>query len=198
MKYCDRPGLSDYELDLWQKEKKGESVRCRVSQESIDIMDEYLLEGINSKVGVNDTLIHNGDFSKSQASYFRSKIKCKNVILIFGNHDSRREMNGLFSGTYDLYTVKFGGYEIVNCHYALATWNKMHHGALHCYGHSHSGAEENLEKLFPNRRAMDVGVDNAKKLLGKYEPFSFEEVIDIMSKREVKFVDNHNSKTNIR
>lgn len=196
MKYCNRLGLSDFELKGLERERQDNRFKLRVSQESIDIMNEYLLDGINSKVGRDDVLIHNGDFClNGKVQYFRSKIKCRNVYLIWGNHDRRKDFYNLFSGTYDMYTLRVNNQEIVNCHYALAIWNKMHRGAIHCYGHSHSQAEEKLNTLFPERRSMDVGVDNAYKILGKYAPFSFDEIMDLIGNRKGSYSDHHESKS---
>jgi hypothetical protein len=40
-------------------------------------------------------------------------------------------------------------------------------------------------------------VDAAREILGAYRPFSLQEIIDIMDKREIKVLDHHNSSTNI-
>jgi hypothetical protein len=47
----------------------------------------------------------------------------------------------------------------------------------------HRQREATLDVAFPGRRSMDVGVDNAKHLLGEYRPFSEDEVLEILLKR---------------
>lgn len=59
------------------------------------------------------------------------------------------------------------------------------------YGHSHSTAEEWLNQMMPNRRSIDVGVDNAYKLLGEYKPFSYEEIVNIMASKKGHSIDHH-------
>ncbi len=43
--------------------------------------------------------------------------------------------------------------------------------------------EETLDNIYPQRRSMDVGLDNAVKVLGEYRPFSEQEIWDILSVR---------------
>ena len=74
-------------------------------------------------------------------------------------------------------------------HYAHRVWNKSHHGVMHLYGHSHASIADDWGK------SMDVGVDNAYKLLGEYRPFALTEVISILESREIGIVDHHNNKT---
>jgi hypothetical protein len=38
-------------------------------------------------------------------------------------------------------------------------------------------------------KMFDIGVDNAKKYLGEYRPFKFEELKRIMDNKEYQFVD---------
>ena len=68
-------------------------------------------------------------------------------------------------------------------------------GAIALYGHSHSNAEVWLDSVMPGRRSMDVGVDNAAKILGEYKPFSFEEISNIMSKKNGFHFDHHGMHT---
>jgi len=53
------------------------------------------------------------------------------------------------------------------------------------YGHIHDNAEKEaiLDKAFPGRRSMDIGVDAAKRLLGEYRPFAESEVLSFIGAR---------------
>ena len=97
-----------------------------------------------------------------------------------------------FTSVQDVLTVKHGQQTFFMSHYAHRVWNRSHMGVIHCYGHSHSSLEDK-----PWGKSMDVGIDNSYKLLGEYRPFSIEEIISLMDKREVKLVDNHNPQTNV-
>jgi calcineurin-like phosphoesterase family protein len=118
--------------------------------------------------------------------FYRERIDCREVILIWGNHDpkvdsSARELvRPIFSRTYDKVTVTVNRQRIHLNHEAVAIWDGRHHGVWHLYGHSHGGGEEWLEQVMPGRLSIDVGVDNAHKLLGEYRPFSFDDIHAIM------------------
>jgi len=145
---------------------------------SVDEMNEKLIENINSKVNPNDRLFHLGDFAKNRVEYFRNAINCKTIVLILGNHDRIRYNSPLFSGVYDMLTLKTeidGQHkDIVLCHYALKVWNKSHYGSWHLYGHSHGGLPDD-----ESAQAFDVGVD-----CHNYSPINIDEVKNIMSKKK--------------
>lgn len=165
---------------------------CERPFANADEMDSAIIDETNKLVGKHDRLIMLGDFTMRpmpDIHRYVTSIKCKNIILTLGNHDSRNKMSN-FVKVYDIFEVKKP--HIVCCHYAMATWNKSHRGSYHVYGHSHSGAEEYLDKVFPGRRSMDVGVDNIDKLLGAYRPISQDEVISILSERPGIWFDGRN------
>ena len=66
----------------------------------------------------------------------------------------------------DYFGLKVGEQKVYLCHYAFRTWNQMHRGSWHLYGHSHGTLPE-LE----TSRSFDVGVD-----CWDFSPVSFEEV----------------------
>jgi calcineurin-like phosphoesterase family protein len=122
---------------------------------------------------------------------FRRRIICNNIHLILGNHDHHIEdldkgLQELFSSVDYYREINVGKKRLVLSHYSHRIWNGSHFGALHLYGHSHS----NLEHL-PHGKSMDVGVDNAFKLLGEYRPFSFKEILSFLDKRTIVFLDHH-------
>ena len=166
---------------------------------TIEKMNAALVEGINKTVGQEDTLFCLGDWSFGgieSISAFRNRLNCDNIHLIFGNHDHHiqnkdKNLQDLFSSVQYYREISVGKCRMVLSHYAHRIWNGSHQGSLHIYGHSHS----NLETK-PNGKSMDVGVDNAFKLLGEYRPFSFHEVKSLLDQREIVFLDHHNEFTN--
>lgn len=126
----------------------------------------------------------------------------KEIVFVFGNHDheARNIVSGHKSvvwagdikqiklrveekmGTQLVGATQMRDYPCVLCHYPMRSWNGSIHGFRHLHGHSHAKARE-------WRNALDVGIDNAHKLLGAYRPFTAEEVreqIDRINK-EVRF-----------
>jgi calcineurin-like phosphoesterase family protein len=206
IKYCNRPFLAEADRRAlaamggsWHRGNwKGEgSSDWRMTLEAVDMMNDAITDNINATVGVDDTLWILGDFMFAQkhkihhkARFYRDRIKCRNVNLIWGNHDDR-QIRQYFNEAHDLHTIYVNGKRIVLCHFALAIWDKSHRGAYQLYGHSHNTAEKWLDVALKGHRSMDIGIDNAIKVLGAYRPFSFEEVDAILSKRTGLVIDHH-------
>ena len=204
IKYSKRPFLCKSDQRTLQQEGvwcEGQwtgTTHMRLSRDSSDIMNDYLTDRINEIVGVNDTLWHLGDWAFApQNSYYhrcrfyRDRIKCQNVNIVWGNHDQPDKIRDLFNEAHFLHEIRVEGQQIVLCHYAMAVWNKSHRYAWQLYGHSHASAEPWMDRAMKGRRSFDVGVDNAVKLSGDYRPFSFNEVRDIMLKKDGFSMDHH-------
>ena len=189
IKYCNRPFLTEQEQEMIAKDD-----RARISKESINKMNSVIIDGINSVVGPDDTLYHLGDFmfvgnnmdeGIKIGQSILDRIACKDIIFIFGNHDNKQLLRRLFKRCYDLHEININGIKITLCHYAMVVWNCSHRGAWQLYGHSHNTIEEMMNGFFGiDRRSMDVGVDNAYRILGEYRPFSFDEIRKRFSKNE--------------
>lgn len=203
IKYSDRPFLCP--TDAAAREANGGSwdgCKHSISDASLRRMETAFIDNINAVVGPKDILWHLGDFVFSKDSNYGpaaeailKRINCRNVYFVWGNHDKRSEAFAKqFTSTHDLVKVKVRGQRIVLCHYAMAIWDGSHRDAWHLYGHSHGSAEKILDERLPGRRSLDVGVDNANRLLGQYRPFSFAEVEAILKDREGSVIDHHGSR----
>jgi calcineurin-like phosphoesterase family protein len=149
---------------------------------NIEEHNSYLIDRINETVGRDDRLFIVGDFGwRAEDSWF-GKIRCKNVHLVFGNHDKAR-LGKLFKTAEDTCIVKIQEQKVFLSHYPHAYWPAAHYGSLHLYGHVHAEREETLDLAFPGRRSMDCGLDNAKLLVGEYRPFTEDEIIQILMAR---------------
>ena len=167
---------------------------------SVGEHDKELLELTNEYVGKNDFLFHLGDFCWEKTEKLQillakdilSKIVCKNVHLIVGNHDPRtssgqatKEFSELFRSCSNYKVLRIphpNGYNkkcILN-HYAQRSWEGMHGGTYHLYGHSHANLPDN------GSLSIDVGVDSVNKIMGEYRPISASEVCSYLSGREIK------------
>lgn len=162
---------------------------------SIEEHDETLINNINSLVKPDDVLYHLGDWSFGghfKIPIYRKRIKCKNINLIIGNHDSNiRRSNSpyktLFSSIKDadLISVSFKDKKqnIFLSHYAHSVWPESHHGCVHLFGHSHNS-------LKGVGKSMDVGMDT-----NWYFPYSLDEIMFYMESKEIFTPDHHNSST---
>lgn len=191
---------------------------------TIEDMNQAIIDGINDRVKENDILIHLGDWSFGGIDNiwnFRKQINCKNIYLVYGNHDHHIKNNALIKidvpleilnatnkvysvftkplFTYTDHVLDFtitsndikGKLKFFCSHYAHRIWDKSHHGVMHLYGHSHGSLED-----VPWGKSMDVGIDNAIKLLGEYKPFNILEVYNILKVRDTHIIDHHNELTN--
>lgn len=199
IKYCHRPFLAESDKEALERMggtwhqgdwKGSKSSSWTISEEAIEWMNADILGNINKTVGEDDTLWILGDLAYGiRQGYYeacrrhRNKIKCRNVILIWGNHD-KRTIRDLFKFTTDLISTEIADRLITMCHYSMTTWDQSHRGSIQLYGHSHSNAEDWLDEIMPGRRSMDVGVDNAFRMCGEFRPFCIEtEIIPWMLAR---------------
>jgi len=147
--------------------------------------------GINKYVKQDDTLIILGDIifgEKSNISKILDRIICKNIYLIFGNHDDiiqkSEDLKSLFKGCYDNLEILVNKKLIFLSHYSHRVWKGSHKGNIHLYGHSHGNIKD-------YGKSMDVGVDAIYKKFGEYRPISYDEIIQIMDKIKIEIIDHH-------
>lgn len=193
IKYCMRPFMTSEEYDIMTLGSKEERRKLRISKGSIESMNDTIVNNINSCVDRNDTLYCLGDFvlgtdATKGAQVMLDRLVCKQVNLIYGNHDKRR-VGRLFSSAKDLATVKVraGGAKqaIVLCHYPLMGWDKQHHGAWHLFGHFH-GDDPPGADLLKSILAFDVGMD-----CHGFMPLNFTDIKEIMDTKSYRPAYRH-------
>lgn len=102
---------------------------CNRPFETVEQMDTELIRNINEVVKQNDTLYIFGDINHrgtvEEANELISKIKCRNLILIKGNHDRQYDPS-LFLEICDFKKIHAGykgqNYSISLMHYPLVSW----------------------------------------------------------------------------
>jgi len=164
--------------------------------ETVKEMDETIINTMNKYLQYGDTLYFLGDFclSPQHRKGYRSRILVETIHFIKGNHDKHIERYAgegegklykpTFSSIQNVVKITNEGTTIFMSHYGHRVWPHSHRGCIHLYGHSHS----NLPDL---GKSMDVGVDNAYKLFGEWRPFNFDEIVALMSKKELYLPDHH-------
>ena len=179
---------------------------------SIEEHDETIISNINEVVGRKDYLYHLGDFcwedtARKQTLFAKeilTKLRCKNIHMIVGNHDPltndgqpREDFADLFQSCSPYKVVRIPETaissqlltatkrKVILFHYAIRSWWGMHGGSYHLYGHSHATLPEN------DTRSFDVGVDSTAILFGDYRPISSLEVCERLIDRVPRTVDGH-------
>ena len=161
---------------------------CKRPFDSVEAMDEALIENWNARVGDDDIVYHLADFTlgnRAQAdAAFRRLRGHIRVLGLPWHHDkgwcprvpgpstfesaSRRPVEILPA----LLVLKLhDGRQkrtLTLSHYPMAEWEKGHHGAWHLHGHSH-GNHRGLGSR------LDVGVD-----VHNYAPLALEELAGLM------------------
>lgn len=152
--------------------------------QTVEEHDRTLLENINKRVGKRDQLFILGDFGSPPGRY-KIRIECKDVTLIRGNHDKHQKSINAF-GTYEyiVNTQLLGKHHCVLCHYPMIYWYNSHHGWYHLYGHCHGNREGTLDELLPERRSMDITVDNLLDKFNDYGPINEEQVYGHLKNRK--------------
>lgn len=144
----------------------------------LEEMDVCLIDSINRVVQPNDELYFLGDFcwQASKAGHYRQRINVRKMYVCRGNHDAA-SLGKHVSMMEHMFFKKFNEIKIHLCHYPLLSWGSMHRGGYHLYAHCHGTFEDQLNNLFPGRRAMDVGIDYIHKLIGEWRPISLDEIL---------------------
>jgi calcineurin-like phosphoesterase family protein len=161
---------------------------------SLEHMNTTIVNNINNMVGEDDILIHLGDWSFGgfdKIEEFRSRILCKNIHLVLGNHDHHIERNKegiqrLFSSVQNYLRLEIkkpinkatvDKHTFVCMHYPIASWHDMNQGVIHLHGHVHLPPRLRVA----DGKAMDVGVDG-----NELEPLSLGQIHMIMKDQPIK------------
>ena len=151
-------------------------------------MTDWIVDNWNSVVKKGDIVYHLGDLTFRGSDYFHDLVDILerlngDIVLIPGNHDKEQLQKRLvahYKGNQKLTVAppiletKVQGVRVVLCHYSMRTWNQSHRGSIQLFGHSHGSLEV-------AGKSMDVGID-ANPF---HRPFSEDEVIELMSKKEI-------------
>ena len=162
--------------------------------DSLEDMNQRLVDNINNMVGENDILIHLGDWSFGgfdKIEEFRSQINCKNIHLVLGNHDdhisrNKENIQKLFSSVQDYLKLDIRRpinkatvekFSFICMHFPIISWDNMNRGVMHLFGHVHLPPHLRVME----GKAMDVGVDG-----NGLEPISLDEVVKILKDKPIK------------
>ncbi len=149
--------------------------------------DEWLIDLWNSQVNKADKIFHLGDFSFAHEYENLAKVLRRlngQKFFIKGNHDRTEllksiKLSGLIQEWYDYKEIKLEDKNLVLFHFPIASWHRQSYGSIHLHGHLH-GSPSGL-----NGKVLDVGLDNAYKMLGEHKFFSLDFVLEYMQDKQV-------------
>lgn len=166
IKYCDRPF------------------------KDVDHMNEEMIKRWNGTVKPNDEVWHLGDFCMGKRTYPKIWLPRLNgkINFIRGNHDPYVHDQG-FASVQDYKELNWNNQKIVLFHYPMRSWNGMHKGSWHLFGHVHGNLTTNKgRKTLEDCLAVDVGSD-----CFDWKPVSIEEIAKIMKKQSEHLNKKYNS-----
>lgn len=146
---------------------------CNRPFNSIEEMNEILIENYNKLVKPNDIVYHLGDFCFAGLQQAESVFNRLNgqKILIEGNHDSDACFKLKWAWMKNYYELKTDKAKFVLFHYPMASWSGAYRNVIHLHGHCH-------HKLgSKNLRRVDVGVDGPGY---NYAPISIDYILELI------------------
>lgn len=162
---------------------------------TIENMDEWLIERLNSYISEDDIVYHVGDLTlkNKNLEYIisivtRLKGKWK---FILGNHDDEETINKLclmfpdkFENLGWYHVVRISNRKFILHHFPHRSWQDSRNGSINAHGHCH-GSLKGTE--LPNQ--IDVGIDAVENFI----PLHADQIIQILNERnkDNKCVDHH-------
>lgn len=144
------------------------------------------------RIPPQSTLYILGDFAGEPQKFLPKikKITQSSIYLIRGNHDPRMATCEWAFGKgmcRDAMITRVCGVPTWLSHYPHMFWRKSHSdgpgGSYHLFGHVHNQRTDFINEMFPGIRALDVCPESSYQHLKRWEPFSEEEVHEILSAR---------------
>ena len=162
--------------------------------QTIDEMTDTIINGINKNVKENDILFHLGDWSFGgfvNILNARKRINCKNIYIIYGNHDTHIFKNKLLDKENNIYAqdlfnclgfstlVEIDSKSVYLSHFPVdyVRFDKPHY---HLHGHLHG--INNVKDYLLKKNRLDIGIDSAFNMFGEYRPFNWKEIKKLCEK----------------
>lgn len=160
--------------------------------ERIDEMNAFIIDEVNQVAGQDDRVFNLGDVAFKGAlellKSWRSRIVCKNIYVVLGNHDREQIIKQFFKVLPPQYIYDNDGYRLVLNHYALRVWPHSHHRSGHLYGHSHGKLSPMVTSDGRGAMAFDVGVD-----CWGYKPLSLDQVkAEMVRRSSIQMIGKNN------
>ena len=181
LKYCNRPFLNKEEQELLDLSKIGSLPikSIEISQESVQRMNQCIIDSTNSVVSEDDSLVILGDFCwtstpKEQVARFIDSLRCKNIYLIWGNHDNRQILQPFFKAKYDQYVFYVEKQHIFVSHYPCRSWYLSNYGSWMLYGHVHNNFWHQDNQLLTNLQKESLKISLKECFNLEPEKFDFE------------------------
>lgn len=158
---------------------------------TLDAHNDMLVNNINKTVGQDDVLFILGDIAfggYENVKIFMDRIICKEIHLIYGNHDdhiinNKNNIRDCFTTTSFYREVMIDKEMFVFFHYPISEWNGGHKSSFHLYGHQHNLPNKRFSNV---GRSMDCGFDGHPE----FRPYNIiTEIIPLLKDRPI--IEHH-------
>lgn len=153
--------------------------------DTLEEMNELIIQNWNKNVKPHDTIWHLGDFSFGTAQQTIDILMRLNGRKRFlrGNHDKQLDNLPKDLGLLESYKpyqhATIGSDKFVLFHFPIESWDRKHYGSYHLHGHMHGDTSNGSVRIIKNR--FDVGIDNRPKK--DMCPFHHDEVLELLKNR---------------
>jgi len=120
---------------------------CNRPFNSVEEMDEVLIDNWNRKIHRNDTVYIMGDLmfrNELPAEYYLDRLKGQKHLFI-GNHDAKWmktvDLDKYFQSVSMMGTFSDGQRKITGCHYPMMTWPGIGRNGYMVFGHIHANID---------------------------------------------------------
>lgn len=168
---------------------------CKRPHDTVEEMNEYIIQQWNSQVKPGDTVWEMGDFvfSAGRSDYIKYLYKRLNGNIghVLGNHNKEKDFEGLkelyggrclFVGHYK--EISLNKKRICMSHFPMIDHHNCKYGSWMAHGHLHSGYQV-------AGKVLDVGWDSAFEKLGEYRLWTFEDIDNFMKDRDIIYYGHH-------
>lgn len=153
---------------------------CDRPFESVDEMDEVILQRWNAKVKPNDTVYILGDLmfrNKRPPEEYLAQMPGKKHFIV-GNHDKawmkKADLGQWFESVDMMLFTSDGQRKLTMCHYPMMSWPFSNHEGWMIYGHIHENTDMDYWPLIERYdRMLNAGVD-----INGFAPVTFEEMLE--------------------
>jgi calcineurin-like phosphoesterase family protein len=161
--------------------------------DSIEEMNTRIIDNCNAVIGENDVIINLGDVifghnPEINLAGLLQRIKCKEIHLVYGNHDKRIKsdpaLQKLFASVQSDLFLNYRNKYFHCYHYPVGSWDSIGRGAIQLHGHCHATYTRTFGKQ------KDVGVDT-----NDMKPYNLQSIIDEMNNIGMESPDHHSEKT---
>lgn len=169
---------------------------CKRPFQSIEHMDQILIENWNTWVKPDDTVYYLGDFclaGEDKAKYYFSHLNGQITFLVNKTHHDKNWLKP-YLNVKNRIMAKFHPVTMVQpvlrlnhehhvfilCHFPFGEWENQWHGSIHLHGHTH-GHYPGDNKI----NCFDVGVD-----MQGYTPAPLEDFIPYAEQAEAYSVED--------